>query len=291
MENNKFTLIAILGLLLTAMSSLYIVDQRQYAIVFQFGEAVKTVDEPGLNFRIPLIQNVVYFDKRLLNVKFFDTKELTTVEGKRFLMDAFARFKISDPVVFYKTVFNMDNAQIRLNRILESSARKVIGQYTLPSLLNTDRNNIMDKITELVKDEAKIYGVSVVDVRIVRVDLPSENSNAIYQRMTQERAKEAKQIRAEGEEEAQRIRALADKQKVIILAESYKKAEELRGNGDKIAIQLFNDAFSYDPEFFKLYKTLATYKQIFNENNTNYILSSKSELFRYLDIKAKEKEK
>lgn len=283
--NDIPTKIILLGLsaLMIITGSLFQVDQRQRAIVFQFGEAVRVLEAPGLHMKIPLIQNVEYFDKRVLTVD-AETKELTASDGKRIIVDAFAKFRITDPVMFYKTVNNYQGVKIRLNKILESSMRKVIGRVDLTSLLSVERSNVMRDICDNVNSETHDFGLEVIDVRILRADLPKENSAAIYRRMQTEREKEAKQIRAEGQEEAARIRSRADKESQIILADAYMQAQVLKGEGDSVAAKIYNLAYAKDPEFYKFYKTLATYKVIFSKDNTSYVISPDSNLLEFLNL-------
>ncbi len=264
-------------------ASLFTVDQRQYAIIFQFGEAMRVVDKPGLNIKVPFIQNVDYYDKRILNVD-AEAKEVTSADGERVIVDAFAKFKIVDPVMFYKTVANDYGVRIRLNKIIESSMRKVIGKVLLTALLSDERSNIMSEIQVLANDAAKDFGVDLIDVRILRADLPKENSEGIYHRMQTEREKEAKQIRAEGEEEASRIIAKADKEVQIILSEAYMQAQTLKGEGDFESGQIYNAAYSKDPEFYKFYRSLVAYKNILKKEDTSFVLSPKSDLFKYLNM-------
>lgn len=271
------TIIIILG------GSLFTVDKRQYAIVFQFGEAMKVVEEPGLSIKVPFIQNVEYFDKRILNVD-AEAKEVTSSDGERVIVDAFAKFKITDPVMFYKTVTNDYGVRIRLNKIIESSMRKVIGRVPLTALLSSERSDVMSQIQVLSSESAKDFGVDVVDVRILRADLPKENSDGIYRRMQTEREKEAKQIRAEGEEEAARIRARADKEAQITISESYSKSQTIKGEGDQISAKTYNAAFSKDPEFYKFYRSLLAYQNVLKSSDTTYVLSPKSELFKFLNM-------
>ena len=248
----------VFGLILIS-SSLFSVDQRQSAVVFQFGEAVRTIENPGLNIKIPFIQNVEFFDKRLLDVE-VEAKELTAADGKRVIVDAYAKFQINNPVMFYKTVHDYQGVKIRLTRNLESSMRKVIGKISLSSLLSQERSNVMLNILNQVDGEAKSFGIDVVDVRILRADLPKENSAAIYRRMQTAREKEATQIRAEGQEESVRIRSKADKESKIILAKAYRDAQIIKGEGDKKAATIYNSAYSVDPEFYKFYRSLLVYK-------------------------------
>lgn len=283
MTRLNYIIIFVLAVVLTVLGSLFTVDQRQSAVVFQFGEAVRTIEKPGLNFKIPFIQKVEFFDKRILHVE-AEAKELTALDGKRIIVDAFAKFKISNPVTFYKTVYNYQGVRIRLNKILESSMRKVIGRVPLTTLLTGERANIMLHIRDQVNEEAKTFGLNVIDVRILRADLPKENSTAIYRRMQTEREKEAKQIRAEGQEEAARIRSKADKESKILLAEAYKTAQVTKGEGDSEAAKVYNRAFAQDPDFYKYYKTLTVYKNVLKTEDTSFVLSPGSEFLQYLNL-------
>jgi len=272
----------IFGLILTS-SSLFSLDQRQSAVVFQFGEAVRTIEKPGLHIKIPFIQNVEFFDKRLLDVE-VEGKELTAADGKRVIVDAYAKFQINNPVMFYKTVHDYQGVKIRLTRNLESSMRKVIGKVSLSSLLTQERSNVMLNILNQVDGEAKSFGIDVVDVRILRADLPKENSAAIYRRMQTAREKEATQIRAEGQEESVRIRSRADKESKIILAIAYRDAQIIKGDGDEKAAKIYNSAYSVDPEFYKFYRSLLVYKNSLKKEDTNFVISPEAEVFKYLNL-------
>ncbi len=273
----------VFGLLLSVTSALFTVDQRHSAVVFQFGEAMRTIESPGLNIKIPFIQNVEFFDKRILNVE-AEAKELTASDGKRVIVDAFAKFRIVDPVMFYKTVHNYQSVKIRLNKNLESSMRKVIGRLPLTSLLTSARSDIMSNILNQVNEEAKNFGLDVIDVRILRADLPKENSAAIYRRMQTAREKEATQIRAEGQEEGARIRSRADKESKILLAEAYMQSQIIKGDGDMEAAKIYNLAYSVDPEFYKFYRSLEVYKNTLKKDDTSFVLSPEAELFKYLNL-------
>ncbi len=265
------------------LSSIFTVDQRKTAVIFQFGEAVRVVPNPGLYMKLPFIQNVSFFDNRVLHIE-AEAKELTASDGKRVLVDAFAKFKIIDPITFYKTVNNFQGVSVRLNKILESEMRKVIGRVELTNLLSSSRRAIIEQIRDNVNNEAKKFGIDVIDVRILRADLPKENSAAIYSRMQTEREKEARQIRAEGQEEAARIRSKADKESQILLAEAYKNSEILKGEGDAEAAQIFNNAFGKDPEFYSFYKHLQTYKNSLQNSETTFIISPDSKFLQHLQI-------
>lgn len=268
---------------LAIFNSVFQVMQHQYAVVFQFGEAVKVISEPGLRFKVPFVQNVLYFDKRLVSVE-VSAKELTAADGKRVIVNAFAKFKIIDPITFFKTVYNHNGVKVRLNKTIESAMRKVIGRATFITLLSKQRSEIMSDIYDLVNKEGKSFGVDVIDVRISRTDLPKENSAAIYQRMQTEREKEAKQIRAEGKEEAVRIISRADKECDIILAEAYKQAKVLEGEGDAEASHIYNSVYSQDPEFYRFYQSLLTYSKVLRKDDTSFVLSPNSELFKFLNL-------
>lgn len=272
----------IFGLILIS-SSLFSVDQRQSAVVFQFGEAVRTVEAPGLHIKIPLIQNVEFFDKRLLDVE-VEAKELTAADGKRVIVDAYAKFQINNPVMFYKTVHDYQGVKIRLTRNLESSMRKIIGKVSLSSLLTQERSNVMLNILNQVNDEAKSFGIDVVDVRILRADLPKENSAAIYRRMQTAREKEATQIRAEGQEESVRIRSKADRESKIIIAKAYRDAQIIKGDGDEKAAKIYNSVYSVDPEFYKFYKSLLVYRNSLKKEDTNFVISPDAEVLKYLNL-------
>lgn len=283
--SNKISLILIiLGVsVVSLLNSFFIVDQRQVAIVFQFGEAVRIEREAGLSMKVPFIQNVEFFDTRVLNVD-AEAKELTASDEKRIIVDAFAKYKITDPIQFYKTVRDEYGIKVRLNRVLESSMRKIIGRYPLITLLTVERSNIINQIQQAVNEESKDFGIDVIDVRILRADLPKENSEAIYRRMQTDREKEARQIRAEGREESQRIMSQADRDKRVILAEAMKQSNILHGMGDAIATKNYNSSYSQDPDFYKFYRSIGVYKESLTDEKTKFILSPNSEFFQYLKL-------
>tara|TARA_B110000503_G_scaffold140155_1_gene230302 strand:+ start:884 stop:1741 length:858 start_codon:yes stop_codon:yes gene_type:complete len=283
MNKLYITLLAILAIIVIMAGSLFTVDQRETGIVFQFGEAVRIIEKPGLNIKIPLIQNVQFLDKRILNVT-AEEKELTASDEKRVIVDAFAKYKIVNPLKFVKTVNNYSGANLRLNKLLESAMRTVIGQHPLSTLLTDKRATLMYQIRDLVHAEASAFGIELIDARILKADLPKENSEAIYSRMQTERYKEAKQIRAEGAEESARIRAKADKKNKVILAEAYMDSQKIKGLGDNEAAKIYNDAYSKDPEFYKFYRSLVAYKASLGKENTQFVLSPNAEFFKYLQI-------
>ncbi|MBL3284968.1 Modulator of FtsH protease HflC [Rickettsiales endosymbiont of Paramecium tredecaurelia] len=258
-----------------------IVNQRENAMILQFGEAVRTILTPGLHFKVPFIQSVEFFDKRLLSVD-VDAKELTAADGKRIIIDAFVRFKIIDPVLFYRTMRNEHGLKIRVNRLCESSMRKVIGTANLSALLTDQRSDIMHRIKVSIEGELVSFGVQVVDVRILRADLPKENSAAIYSRMQTDREKEAKQIRAEGYEEAAKIQSRADKESKIISSQALLEAQNLKAQADKEAAQIYNVAYGSDPEFYQFYQSLLVYEAL--SHNTFFVLQPGSEFLKHLKL-------
>jgi membrane protease subunit HflC len=282
---NKLHLILLAGFaaIIIIAGSLFTVDQRETGIVFQFGQAVRIIEKPGLNIKIPLVQNVQFLDKRILNVS-AEEKELTASDEKRVIVDAFAKYKIVNPLKFVQTVHNYDGANLRLNKTLESAMRTIIGKYPLSTLLTDQRANLMYQIRDLVSAETQSFGIELIDVRILKADLPKENSKAIYSRMQTERNKEAKQIRAEGAEESARIRARADKKKKVILADAYMESQKIKGLGDNESARIYNAAYSKDPEFYKFYRSLVAYKASLAKENTQFVLSPNAEFFKYLQM-------
>jgi membrane protease subunit HflC len=261
----------------------FVVDQTQQAVVLQFGESVRIEKDPGLHVKVPFIQNAMYFDNRLLNVV-ADEKELIAKDQKRVIISAYAKYRITDPLKFYQTVKTVKGLEARLNNILDSSLRQVIGDEPLAILLTNARSAIMERIQHIVNKESLKFGIDVVDARILRADLPNENSSAVYKRMQSDREKEAKEFRAQGEEEAQIIQSTSEKEKTIILAKAYKTAQTLKGEGDGTASKIYSDAFRADPEFYNFYRSLEAYRKSFNnKDNTSIILSPKGEFLRFFN--------
>lgn len=280
-EKTKFTLIAAaVALVFALFNSLYILPQTEQAIVLQFGEPVRLVKEPGLKFKVPFIQNVVFYDNRLLNLD-PPAQEIVLNDKKRLDVDSFTRFRIIDPLKFYQTVRTEEQSRSKLKEIVNSSVRKILGRTTLQELLSQKRTQIMSDISTAVKTDAQQIGVSVADVRIRRADLPIEVLQAINARMKTERERDAKEFRAQGQQNAQQIRAKAEKERTIIIAEAAKQAEILRGEGDREATRIWNKAANRDPQFFAFYRSLAAYKKALNEGKTSLVLSPDSEFFRY----------
>lgn len=266
-------------LLVLASQSLYIVQQPEQAIVLQFGNPVRLIQEPGLKIKMPFIQNVVFYDRRLLNLE-PPAQEVVLKDKKRLDVDTFSRYRIVEPLTFYKTVRNEYQAQNRLQEIVNSSARNVLATFTLKELLSEKRTEIMKQISDAVKADAAQLGVEVADVRIRRADLPVQVSQAINDRMKTERIREAKGYRADGEKTAQEIRATADKQATITVATAEKEAQQIKGEGDKKATEIWNKATGVDPEFYAFYRSLEAYRNSFDEE-TSLVLAPEGEFFSY----------
>ena len=265
-----------------AFGCFFIMNERQQGLVLQFGEPKRVVQTSGLHFKLPFIQNIVRYDKRILEYN-LPVEEVIAVDKKRMLIDSFARFKIIDPLEFYKTVANETNVRNRLNSNVISSLRRVVGRVTLDELLSSERSDIMNRIKVEVNDEASRFGIEVVDVRIRRADLPEANSQAIFDRMVSERVREAKEFRAKGAEEAQRIRAEADKEKTVILAEATRKSEILRGEGEAEAINIYSNAFEKDSSFYNFYRSMQAYSEVLGQEGTTMILSPDSQFLKFFN--------
>jgi membrane protease subunit HflC len=264
------------------LNGLFTMSEKQQGLVLQFGEPKRVVQDSGLNFKVPLIQNVVRYDKRILEYD-LPIEEVIAVDKKRMLIDSFTRFKITDPLEFYKTVGSESNVRNRLNSNVISSLRRVVGTVTLDELLSEDRSNIMIRIRDEVNNEASRFGIEIVDVRIRRADLPEANSQAIFERMISERVREAKEFRAKGSEIAQKIRAEADKEKTVILAEATRKSEILRGEGESSAISIYANAFEMDSDFYSFYRSMQAYGKVLGEEGTTMILSPDSEFLEFFN--------
>ena len=280
MRGVKFIVPAILLVGVVIFQSLFIVQEISQAIVLQFGDPKKIVTKAGLNFKLPFIQNVVYLDKRILNLD-NDPEEVIAADQKRLIVDAFARFKIVDPLKFYISVGNERVARSRLSTIINSRIRGVLGTQELATLLSTDRARQMQIIQSQVNEEAKNFGINIVDVRIKRADLPPANSEAIYKRMQTEREREAKEFRAQGAEIAQKIRSTADKDVTVILAQANKKSEIMKGEGDGERNKIFASAFGRDPQFFAFYRAMQAYEKALIGGETSLVLSPDSEFFKF----------
>ncbi len=280
--------IAAVGVYLSA----FIVRQTEQAILLQFGEVKKivnaydvddegqVVNNAGLNWKYPVIQEVVYYDKRILDL---DSQPLEVIvsDQKRLVVDAFVRYRITNPLKFYQTVRNELTARSRLGNVLEASVRSVLGAATFQDVVRDRRDALMQTIRDQVNSEAKTLGISIIDVRIKRADLPEANSEAIYARMQTERQREATEIRSEGNAQANRIKATADRQATVIKAEATKKGEQLRGEGDAERNRIFAEAFGRDPDFFAFYRSMQAYENALASKDTRLVISPNSEFFQY----------
>ena len=288
MKINKIILPAIIAILVISFFSIFIVKEVNQAIVLQFGDPKRILLKPGLNFKIPFIQNVVFLDKRILNLD-APPEEVIASDQKRLIVDAFARFQIVDPLKFYISVGNERVARSRLSTIINSRIRSVLGTQRLQTLLSADRTNQMALIQTGVNNEAEKFGIKIVDVRIKRADLPPANSEAIYRRMQTEREREAKEFRAKGAEMAITITSTADKEVTVILANAQKQSEIMKGEGDGQRNKIFANAFGKDPEFFAFYRNMQAYENALIGGETSLILSPDSEFFKFFgNIKGKQ---
>jgi membrane protease subunit HflC len=282
--SEKILKISIFVAVLTGLliySTFFIVKETHQAIVLQLGEPKKVYKDAGLYFKVPLIQNVHFLDKRVIDID-APAEEVIALDQKRIIVDAYAKFIIKDPLKFYISVGNERIAQSRLASIINAKIRGVLGKENLVNLISTNRNKLMSQITKDVAEEAKDFGIDVIDVRIKRADLPSANSEAIFKRMQTERTREAKEFRAQGFEVGQTIKSIADKEAAIILADARKTAQITRGEGDGLRNKIFAEAFGRDPEFFSFYRAMQSYeKSLISGSETSLVLSPDSEFFRY----------
>ena len=282
--SEKILKISVFAAVLTGLliySTFFIVKETHQAIVLQLGEPKKVYKDAGLYFKIPLIQNVHFLDKRVIDID-APAEEVIALDQKRIIVDAYAKFIINDPLKFYISVGNERIAQSRLASIINAKIRGVLGKENLVNLISTNRNKLMSQITKDVAEEAKDFGIDVIDVRIKRADLPSANSEAIFKRMQTERTREAKEFRAQGFEVGQTIKSIADKEVAIILADARKTAQITRGEGDGLRNKIFAEAFGRDPEFFSFYRAMQSYeKSLISGSETSLVLSPDSEFFRY----------
>ncbi len=273
--------LVIIGLLaLLAYSSFFIVNVTQQALVLRFGEPVNVITSPGLSFKLPLIDNVEYIDKRILSLS-APAQEIIASDQKRIVVDAFARYKIVDPLRFFQAAGSEINANQRLETVLNSATRRVVGEASFEELVRDDRQTLMTGITTSLNREASDFGVQVVDVRIRRADLPEANSQAVYQRMQTEREREATDIRARGEEAGRRIRARADRDGIVIRAEAERDSQRIRGEGDAKRNEIFANAFGRDPEFFSFYRSMQAYERGLDSSSTQLVISPNSEFFEF----------
>ena len=271
-------IVAVVGIV--AFGTLFTVHQAEQALVLQFGEPKREIKDAGLHFKMPFVQDVIYFDKRVLD---FDAQaeEVPTSDQKQLVVDAFARYRIVDPLRFFQTVNNIQGMEPRLNTVINSRLRAVFGDVTLATLLSAERSRLIESIAALVKEEGKPFGIDVIDVRIKRVDLPEENSQAIFRRMQTQREQEARKIRAEGQRDSKRIRAEADKQFTIIQANAQKRSEILRGEGEAGAQKIFNDAAGRDRGFFDFWISMNALREGLGGKTTRYVGPPGGDFFKF----------
>jgi membrane protease subunit HflC len=280
---NRTLILGVLAavVLVIASSTLFTVHQTQQVLITQFGQPIRVITEPGLHVKVPLIQSVIAFDRRLLDYD-AQAEEVILGDQRRLIVDSFTRYRITDPLLFFQTVGATEaGIRARLNSIVTSAVRRVLGGEPLPSVLSNDRARIMGEIGRQVNDEARRFGIAVEDVRIRRADLPEQNTQAILQRMQSERERVAREQRAEGAQEALRIRAGADRERTVLLAEAQEQADILRGQGEQEAIRIFAEAFQRDPQFFQFWRSMQAYREAFAEGETRLLLSPDTEFFRF----------
>jgi membrane protease subunit HflC len=270
----------ILVALVLAYSTLFTVYQTRQAIVVRFGQPVRVVTEPGLNYKIPLIDGVIHIDNRILDIE-SPAQEVIASDQKRLVVDAFARYKITKPLLFYQTVGSVEGGNARLLTLLNSALRRVLGESTLTQVVRDQREQLMARVREQLENEAQSFGIAVVDVRIRRADLPEQNSQAVYQRMQTERQQEAAQIRAQGSQRSSEIRARADRDVTVLIADATSKSEQVRGEGDAERNRIFAEAYGKDVDFFAFYRAMQAYEAGLRHTDTRMVLKPDSDFFRF----------
>ncbi len=279
-KKQLFFLIVALVAVIVVTQAVFIVPQTEQALVLQFGDPVAHYKTPGLKFKIPFMQDVMFFDKRVLDV-YTPAEEVILSDQKRLVIDTFARYKIDHMLQFYKSLETEDQANARLDNIINSNLRNVLGDVPLGDVLSAKRDALMQQLQQKVSATVKNYGIEIVDIRIVQANLPAQTSEAIYARMRTERQRQAAQFRAEGKEQKQEITATADKQRTIILADAEQQAQVLRGQGDAEATKIYAAAYNRDPSFYAFYRTMQAYRRSLTGNNTTLFLSPSSAFLRY----------
>ena len=282
--NNRMgiMLAGVLAAVVLISMALFTVDQRERAIVFQLGEMKEVITTPGLHFKWPFIQNVRYFDARILTLDTPDAERYITSEKKNLLVDTFVKWKINDARQYYISVGDEAQAQTRISQTVNATLREEFGKHTVHEVVSEDRDEIMKIVRERANLDAKKIGVEIIDVRLKRVDLPQEVSESVYKRMDAERKSVANQLRSEGSSEAERIRAEADKEREVIIANAYKEAQRIKGEGDAKAAAAYAQAFGQNPEFYAFYRSLEAYRSSFKNRSDVLVLEPNSEFFKYL---------
>src|SRR5438105_858331 len=263
-----------------AYSTAFTVYQTRQAIVVRLGQPVRVITEPGLNVKLPLIDSVIYVDKRILDVE-SPAQEVIASDQKRLVVDAFARYKVTQPLLFYQTVGSVEGANARLLTLLNSALRRALGEATLTQVVRDQREQLMGRVRDQLQNEAKAFGIAVVDVRIRRADLPEQNSQAVFQRMQTERQREAAEFRAQGSQRSQEIRSRADRDVTVLIADATSKAEQIRGEGDSQRNRIFADAYGRDRDFFGFYRSMQAYENGLRHNDTRMLLNPDTDFFRY----------
>ena len=280
---NIILLIIVAAIAATASSALFIVNETQQALVIQFGEPKRTVDQPGLKFKLPFIQDVIFFEKRVLSFIPDEGEEAILKDQKRLKVDTYARFKFVDPLRFYQSVRNEIEARKQLDTIVDSALREELGLRGLKEILSEQRNSITKNIRDQVNIKARTLGMEIIDIQIRRADYPEVTSQAIFARMISERERIAREFRATGEEEAQKIRASAEKQRVVTVADGARQSQEIRGAGDAEAIRIYAESFGQDPEFFSFYRSMEAYKKSFNQDDT-MVINPTGDFFKFFEL-------
>ena len=277
-------LAAIFGAVVVVLAmTIFTVDQRQHALVFQFGEVREVISEPGLYFKWPLIQNVRYFDKRILTLDASEPESFLTSEKKNVLVDSYVKWRIVDPKLYYVSVEGDEvRAKTRLSQTVNAGLREEFGKRTIHDVVSGERDKVMDQMREKADLDARTIGVEIVDVRVKRVDLPTEVSESVYRRMEAERKRVANQLRSEGSAESEKIRADADKQREVIVAEAYRDAQKMKGEGDAKATVTYAEAFNQNPEFYAFYRSLEAYRNSFKNRSDVIVVEPSSDFFKYM---------
>ena len=273
-------LIVLLVAVLVGYASLFTVRQTEQVLVVRLGEPVRVVTDPGLHFKVPFVDAVISLDKRILDLE-NPSQEVIASDQKRLVVDAFARYRIKNALRFYQSVGTVQAANVQLTALLNASLRRVLGEVNFIEVVRDERESLMNRIRDQLDREADGYGISVVDVRIRRADLPDQNSQAVYQRMQTERQREAAEFRAQGGQKAQEIRSKADREATVIIAEANSKAEQIRGEGDGERNRLFAEAYGKDPDFFAFYRSMGAYEQGLRSSDTRFLLKPDSDFFKY----------
>ena len=279
----------IVAILLVLSQSMFMVDQRQFAVVFQLGELIRIKDEPGLSWKVPLLQNVRFFDKRILTLDTSEAERFLTSEKKNVLVDLFVKWRIVDTKQFYETISSgsasvdaEERAKARLSQTVNAILREEFGKRTVHEVVSGERDRIMEIVRQKGNLDAKTFGAEIVDVRLKRVDYVQEISDSVYRRMEAERKRVANELRSEGAAEKERIQADADKQREVILAEAYKKAQQIKGAADAKATAVYSAAYGQNAEFYAFYRSLEAYKQSFKSKGDVLVLEPNAEFFKYL---------